>query len=376
MKKHLYLDYNASAPLRPPAQQAMIEAMAIVGNASSTHRFGSEVRKRLELARKVIADFLTVETKQVIFTSSGTEANNLAIKGFKGSVIVSAVEHPSVLKARTDAIICPVDRLGLIDLNVLANLLNQTQRPTLISVMMANNETGVIQPIQEVATLARRYGAQVHCDAVQAVGKIPISLPQLDIDFLSISAHKIGGPQGIGALIMAKELTVEPLLVGGGQERSYRSGTENFLGIIGFAAAIEESKKDNWAHIDYLRNTLENTIKKICPQAKVFAQDAERLANTSCISMPNVDSDIQIMSLDLAGYAVSAGPACSSGKVTSSTVLKAMGVPEQEAETAIRISLGWDTQASEIHDFINAWQQVYTSCNGSAFSEPKQYATA
>jgi len=369
MRKLLYLDYNASAPLRPGAKRAMIEAMDVIGNPSSTHHFGRTVRHHLELARKIIADFFEATPKQIIFTSSGTEANNLALKGDFASVIVSAVEHPSVLKARPDATICPVDSSGQIDLSRLTNLLTQSQKPTLVSVMLANNETGVIQPIKEVVALAKHHGALVHCDAIQAVGKIPIHWSQLGVDFLSISAHKIGGPQGVGALIISPEIPLRPLLVGGGQERSYRSGTENVLGIIGFASAIEAGQADNWTQVDHLRNTLERSIQKICPQATVFGGKANRLPNTTCISMPGVTNDIQIMNLDLAGCAVSAGPACSSGKVTPSTVLKAMGIPEKEAATAIRISLGWATQADEIDDFLGAWHTVYKSC--SPLSEHK-----
>lgn len=353
----LYLDYNATAPLRREARQAMLEGMELVGNGSSVHQFGRQVRQKIEQARQEVADFFKTVPANIIFTSGATEANHLALCGFEGCIIVSAVEHDSIDQARPDRFICPVDASGIIDLTVLEAFLKERSVPTLVCVMAANNETGVLQPLEKVVVLAKKYGAFVHCDAVQAIGRLPFSLE--GVDLISLSAHKLGGPQGVGALIMRADIPLKAQLRGGGQERSFRSGTENFLGIMGFAAALKVAKDKNWAVVEHVRDTLEMRLKGICPEALFVAQGVPRLPNTAVVIMKGVKSATQVMNFDLAGIAVSAGAACASGKVKSSRVLKAMGVPEVLADCAIRVSLGPTSQMDIIDQFLKVWMDIY-----------------
>lgn len=356
---HIYLDYNASAPLRREAKHAMMAIMEYVGNASSIHGYGRRVRQQLEEGRQHIADYFGIPSSRVIFTSGATEANNLALKGFRGTVIASAVDHDSVIKARPDALICPVNESGVILLDRLEELVLHAEKPVLISIMAANNETGVIQPIEAIRDLCTTYGAWFHCDAAQAIGRLTLPWSKIECDMISLSGHKIGGPSGVGALIIHEKLPLHPLIRGGGQERSFRSGTENVVGIVGFGAALKACQTDNWCGVEKNRDDLEKSLSEICPELKIFGQDVNRLPNTSNLTMPGVKSTVQLMNFDLSGIAVSAGSACSSGKVKSSHVLKAMNVRDEEAESSIRISLGCDTKAEEIHRFIAVWQELY-----------------
>lgn len=353
----LYLDYNATAPLCREAKQAMLEAMELVGNGSSVHQFGRQVRQKVEQARQEVADFFKTASSSVIFTSGATEANHLALCGFEGRIIVSAVEHDSVDQARTDRFVCPVDPQGIIDLTALETLLQEGNSPAMVSVMAANNETGVIQPLKQVVGLAKQYGAFVHCDAVQAMGRLPFSWE--GIDLISLSAHKLGGPQGVGALVMRTDVPLKAQLRGGGQERSFRSGTENFLGIVGFAAALKVAKGQDWGAVAQVRDTLEARLKALCPGALFLAQEAPRLPNTTALVMRGVKSATQVMSFDLAGIAVSSGAACGSGKVKSSRVLAAMGVPRELADCAIRVSLEPTSQISIVDRFLEVWMDIY-----------------
>jgi cysteine desulfurase len=355
----IYLDHNASTRLRREVKETMIKLMDHVGNASSIHGYGRTYRQHLEASRQKIADFMGVKSSQVIFTSGATEANNLALKGFNGQVIVSAIEHDSVLLARPDAFICSVDAQGLIQLNHLEDLLKKASKPALVAIMAANNETGVIQPLEAIHTLCRHYDAWFHCDAVQSIGKIKQSWSRLSGTMIALSAHKIGGPSGVGALIIDEKLPLSPLIQGGGQERSYRAGSENALGIVGFGTALEACHQDDWATISHYRDFLEMSIRQIAPEVAIFGNSVARLPNTTNLTMPGVSSAIQLMNFDLAGIAVSAGSACSSGKVKSSHVLKAMNVQKADAESSIRISLGWSTKQEEIHRFITVWQEIY-----------------
>ena len=353
----LYLDYNATAPLCREAKQAILEGMELVGNGSSVHQFGRQVRQRIEQARQEIANFFKIASANIIFTSGATEANHLALCGFEGRIIVSAVEHDSVDQARPDRLVCPVDAQGIIDLGALEILLKQGKSPTMISVMAANNETGVIQPLEQVVGLAKQYGAFVHCDAVQAIGRLPFSWK--GIDLISLSAHKLGGSQGVGALIMQTDVPIKPQLRGGGQERSFRSGTENFLGIVGFSAALKAAKDQDWVVVEQVRNALETRLKALCPDVLFLAQEASRLPNTAALIMKGVKSATQVMNFDLAGIAVSAGAACGSGKVKSSRTLKAMGVPGELADCSIRVSLGPTSQMDIVDRFIEVWMDIY-----------------
>ena len=346
---YTYLDHNATSPMRPVALDAMVEALQTGGNPSSVHRPGRAARARIDRARKQVATLVGALPAEVVFTSGGTEANNLALRGHS-RVLVSAIEHESVLKAVPDAERIPVDGNGVIDLAALERML--AGKPALVSVMIANNETGVIQPVAEVVRLARPAGVLVHCDAVQAAGKVPVDLHGLGVDYLSLSAHKLGGPTGVGALVVRDGAPFAADRVGGGQESYRRAGTENVAGIAGFGAAAEASR--DGLDVMALRDRIETSLP-----GKVYGAAAARLPNTTCLSMPGVKAETQVMALDLAGVAVSAGSACSSGKVTRSAVLTAMGVEASEAETAIRISCGWNTVFEDIDRLIAAWQGLY-----------------
>lgn len=355
-----YLDHNATSPIRPVALDAVVEALQAGGNPSSVHRPGRAARARLDRARRQVAALVGALPGEVVFTSGGTEANNLALRG-RSRVLVSAIEHESVLKAVADAERIPVDGNGLIDLAALERML--ADGPALVSVMLANNETGVIQPIAEVVRLARAAGALVHCDAVQAAGKVPVDLHGLGVDYLSVSAHKLGGPGGVGALVVRDGAPLATDRVGGGQESYRRAGTENVAGIAGFGAAAEASH--DGLDVSALRDRIEASMP-----GKVYGASAPRLPNTTCISMPGVKAETQVMALDLAGVAVSAGSACSSGKVARSAVLTAMGVDPAEAETAIRISCGWNTVFEDIERLIAAWQGLYIRVSHSDIARP------
>lgn len=354
----VYLDHNATAPLRPGVADAVAAALAETGNPSSVHHAGRLARRRLETARQQVAALVGACAEDVVFTSGGTEANALALRGCgRPRVLVSAVEHDSVRKAVPAAEVIPVDGNGLVRPDALAALLHADARPAVVSVMLANNETGVLQPVAALAELAHRHGALVHCDAAQAAGRIAVSVSDLGVDLLTLSAHKLGGPMGVGALVLPGNLEVVPILQGGGQERGRRAGTENLSGIVGFGAAVDAAAAElaGFSGLAVWRDELERRCRALVPGCQVYGAAAERLANTSCLSLPGVGSEVQVMALDLAGVAVSAGSACSSGKVRASHVLRAMGVPEQEAACAIRVSLGWSSQAKDVDAFLAAW---------------------
>jgi cysteine desulfurase len=363
---HIYLDCNATAPVHPEVIATVSRVMGRVGNASSVHAQGREARQDVEAARAAVARLVGAEPRNVIFTSGGTEADNLALKGSgERRLMVSAVEHGAVLAPALlhdpDAVILPVDGDGLIDLDRLEAALAGCGKPALVSVMLANNETGVIQPLARIAEIAHAHGALVHSDTVQSAGKIAVDIQALGADLISLSAHKIGGPQGVGALVLARDLEIAAEMVGGGQEMGRRSGTENVAGVAGFgrAAEIALERLADYVQLAALRDDMELRLRQIAPQARVFGGGAARLPNTSCISMPGVRSDTQVMAFDLAGIAVSAGSACSSGKVAASHVLEAMGVEREEAMTGIRVSMGLGTTAAEIDRFVDAWRELY-----------------
>ena len=360
MSRVSYLDYNATAPVRPAVIDAMRDVLERVGNPSSVHRFGREARRALEHARAQVAMMVGAAPSQVVFTSGGTEANNQALCGVCDPVAVSAIEHESVLAAVSYARRIPVDAAGRIDLAALEHELVGSA-PALVSVMLANNETGVIQPVRDVVELARRHGALVHSDAVQAGGKLAINLDELGVDYLTLSAHKLGGPQGVGALVVGLGLEPEALLRGGGQERRWRPGTENLSGIVGFGRACELAMADAgcWERTAALRDGLEARLTRLAPTAEVFGREVERLPNTSCITMPGVSNHTQLIEFDLAGIAVSTGSACSSGKVGPSHVLAAMGVDSAVAASAIRISFGWASTADDVDHLVDAWGRLY-----------------
>ena len=362
MASRAYLDYNATAPIRRSAAAAVSEALQLGGNPSSVHAFGRAARARLEDARDSVAALAGARPEQLVFTSGGTEANNLALTwALGGRVLVSAGEHSSILEAAPRAESVPLKADGRVDLAALEERLARAPRPSLVSLMLANNETGVIQPLAEAVRLARAAGVPVHCDAVQAAGKVALDISDLGVQLLSLSAHKIGGPAGVGALVVAEDLALEPLLRGGGQERRRRAGTENLPGIAGFAAAARESAGQlrEYGRLARLRDRIEAEATAIAPEVRIFGAEGPRLANTSCLAMPGVRAETQVMALDLAGVAVSAGAACSSGKVAPSHVLQAMGVEDALADGAIRVSLGWASVPEDVDLFLAAWAELY-----------------
>jgi cysteine desulfurase len=369
MNEPVYLDHNATTPIRPEALEASRQVLSILGNPSSVHRFGRDIRKHIEDARDSVGALVHAEPADIIFTSGGTEANNLALQGVQcDHVFVSAVEHVSVLDARDDLKRIPVDTNGIIDTAALDTALSQVSpQSALVSVMIANNETGVIQPVESVVEIAKEHGALVHCDAVQGAGKTPIEIKKLGIDLLSISSHKIGGPHGAGALIVNNVPNLAAIIRGGGQERGYRGGTENAPGIAGFgvAASLAADFADETARLIGLRDELEQRARKAVPDTIIFGDTVERLANTTCLTLPGMPSETQVMALDLAGVAVSAGAACSSGKVGASHVLEAMGAGAA-ANEAIRVSLGWTSAPGDIERFISAWASLHQQATAPA----------
>jgi cysteine desulfurase len=356
MEHTVYLDHNATTPIRPEAAEAVLAHLSSVGNPSSVHRFGRLARLTVEEARGRVARLVGAADADVIFTSGGTEANNLALAA-GGKIVVSAIEHDSVLGASGGVSTIPVNGDGIVDLQALEGMV--ADGADLVSVMLANNETGVVQPVAEVAAIARRHGALVHCDAVQAAGKIAIDLRALGVHMLSLSAHKLGGPGGVGALVLDGSLSIEPMLRGGGQEGRRRAGTENVAGIAGFGVAAELAGNGlvTFAGLAVLRDRLEQRLALLAPGTRFFGASVRRLPNTSCLAAPGLDSETQVMALDLDGVAISAGSACSSGKVSVSHVLAAMGWAQ--ASSAIRVSLGWNSRETDIDRFLDSWVALH-----------------
>jgi len=362
MTEIVYFDYNATTPPRPEVADAMMEVLRVAGNASAVHASGRAARARVEDARGSISALINAETSQIIFTGSGTEANNQALRSSgRNRVFVSAIEHEAVRNARADAEFIPVNTNGIINLDELENLLAASNVPAQVAVMLANNETGVIQPISQVSEIAHRHGALVHCDAVQAVGKIPVDVTVLGADSYALSSHKFAGPQGVGVLVLRSPDAIGRFVHGGGQERGLRAGTENVAGIVGLgvAARLAAEALPKYAKLAELRDELERRLRDIAPDMIVFGQASERLPSTSKMTMPGVPSDTQVMAMDLAGIAISAGSACAAGKVEAPFVLSAMGVADDISTTATRVSLGWQTRPEDLDKFVAAWEILY-----------------
>ncbi len=371
MAERVYLDWNATTPLRKEARAAMAAAFDLAGNPSSIHLEGRAARKLVEDARQQVAAAFSAEARNVVFTSGGTEANVLALQpGLMGRggpllrLIVSAIEHVSVLSgcqfAREAIELAPVTPDGVVELDKLRTLL-RSRPPALVSVMLANNETGVIQPIDKVAGIVHEAGGLLHVDAVQALGKIPIDVHALGADLVSISAHKLGGPKGVGAVVLAAELqNVAPLLRGGGQERNRRAGTENVAGIAGFGAAVAAALPalaSEMNRLTHLRNRLETGLEAYAG-VTIFGAASPRLPNTTLFAAPGIRAETAVIAFDLEGVAVSSGSACSSGKVTPSHVLKAMQVRPDLVQGAIRLSSGYLTSEADIERCLEAWRKL------------------
>ena len=377
----IYADYNATAPVRPEAKHAMMAALEVGANPSSVHGPGRAARKLLETARSQVAVAIGARAQDVIFTSGGTEANALALHGVVSqldrqcTLLVSAIEHEAVIKnagyagvAVETAYVTPT---GTLDLDWLRDRLSRWDASKngqpILALMLANNETGVIQPVAEAAAMVREAGGLTHCDAVQGLGKVLVNVGLLGVDYLALSAHKVGGPQGVGALWVRSGAPLKPVLFGGGQERSLRSGTENLSGIAGFGAATEAALRD-MPKLQALASSRDQMEAKLVSEAgvTVFGREADRLAQTSNFAIPGFRAETQVMAMDLGGVAVSSGSACSSGKVRASRVLTAMGFDEDEAAQAIRVSLGPETTEDEVLRFAETWLSKYRRARARA----------
>ncbi len=352
-----YLDANASQPLRPAALDAILAAFEVAGNPSSVHRAGRGVRRILEDARDVIARGFGGQPQDLVFTAGGTEADATAIHAMSAGrrLIISAIEHDAVRSAAAGAAILPVGPDGVADMDALEVLLS-AGNPSLVCLMLANNETGVIQPVEQAAAICRRYGAVLHVDAVQAAGRMPVRLDMIGAHSLAISSHKLGGPAGVGALLLAPDAPfAAPLVGGGGQERGRRGGTPAVALIAGFAAAVQANEADDPHRLATMRDAAEQAAQAC--GAVVCGDPKNRLPNTSCIALPGTAAGVQVIALDLEKIAVSAGAACSSGKVQTSHVLQAMGLGTLAGE-AIRVSLPWNVTEADIDAFASAYRRV------------------
>ena len=359
MKEKIYFDANSTAPIRPEVIHLMSEIMGRVGNASSVHGFGRDARKAIEDARRIISSTLDVDAAQIIFNSGATEGNITVLKGFEGQrILVSAIEHPSIIDSGIPHEVIPVTSDGVVDLEAYKKMLSSAPAPALVSVMLANNETGVIQPIEEVAKLAKEAGAMFHCDAVQAYGRIPFTRASIHADFVTISAHKIGGPQGVGALVIAPGVKPYRLFQGGGQEKRQRGGTENVAGIAGFGLAAEMAcgSIEEFQKLSVLRDEI-NAHFMTCESVSIYGANTTRTANTSLIRIEGLSNDTLLMAFDLEGIAVSAGSACSSGKSSLSHVVYAMGEKSPNVAT-LRISLPRNTGEKEVEQLLAVWDKL------------------
>ncbi len=375
-KRRTYLDWNATAPLRREAREAMLRALDTAGNPSSVHCEGRAARRIIEDARERVATLVGAKPAEVVFTSGATEANNAVLRSGWDNIFAAGIEHGSVLApiggcAAQHAEI-PVGTNGVVDLSgidaVFAAHAALAATAGLATLQLANNETGVLQPVAEIAEIARKHGIRVHSDATQAVGRVPVNFANLAIDYLTLSSHKIGGPMGAGALVLRDGAPLAPWQTGGGQERRQRAGTENVAAIAGFgaAAAAATAELPNYGRVARMRDRLENEMLRISSDARIIGQNAPRLANTSCIALPGRAAETLVATFDLAGLAVSAGSACSSGKVAESHVLVAMGLPAALTRAAIRISIGPTTTEQDIAAFLAAWANIARSAAARA----------
>jgi cysteine desulfurase len=372
MQNRVYLDWNATAPLRSEARSAMATACDLSGNPSSVHAEGRAARRMVEDARAAVADAVGADARNVVFTSGGTEANSLALTpGLRrdsglpiNRLIVTAIEHASVLAGgrfpREAIETLQVTQSGVADLDHLREMLARGP-PALVSVMSANNETGALQPVEEIADIVHGGAGLLHVDAIQSFGKIPFNIKSLGTDLISVSAHKIGGPKGVGAVVLAEGLTgLEAAIRGGGQELGRRAGTENVAGIAGFGAAVKAAMRslgDDLSRLENLRSRLEIGLRQT-PGIIVFCENVPRLPNTTLFTVPGLKAETAVIGFDLEGIAVSSGSACSSGKVQTSHVLEAMGVGPELARGAVRLSLGWSTAEADIDRALEAWRKL------------------
>lgn len=362
-KTPVYCDYNAGAPVRAEAAVAMSRALAAGGNPSSVHATGRRARALIEDAREKLAGMLGASAENVVLTSGATEALHLALTSTgAASLVISAVEHDAVYEHATRSLkterTAPVDANGVIGLAALGALLAEAPKPALVAVQLANNETGVIQPIARIAALCREHGALLLVDAAQAFGRIPVNIADLDASYLVVSSHKIGGPPGVGALVLAPGAPFSVARFGGGQERGRRPGTENMPAVVGFAVAAEWALRDLDADAKRLAAMRDRFEAGLPTDAIVFGARAPRLPNTSNFALPGLAAETAVIAMDLEGVAISSGAACSSGKVRSSRVLAAMGVPAELAKAALRVSFGHESKGSDVDEALHALTKI------------------
>lgn len=366
-RDRIYLDHNATVPLRPEARAAMIDALDHVGNPSSVHAEGRAARAMIERSRDAIRALVGARNADVTFTSGATEANNWVLRAGWDTIIHAGVEHDSILgpaeKSGARLVALPVEHTGEVRVSAIADHVLLGSRPLgrdLVTLQLANSETGVLQDVATAADFCAAHDVFTHCDAVQAPGRIPVSFDDLGIDAMTISSHKIGGPGGVGCLITRPSLALAPHIFGGGQEMRRRAGTENVAAISGFgaAAAAALAELDATDAIRHLRDQLEDGIRALTPSAEIIGADADRLPNTTCVAVPGLKAETLVIKFDLAGIAISAGSACSSGKVGASSSLGAMQLEPALANAAIRISLGWTTSNNDLEPFLSTWQTI------------------
>ncbi len=370
-KEHIYLDYNATAPLHPDAWEVMSGILSpsnAAYNASSVHYFGRTGRKYIEIAREQVAKLVGASANQVTFNSGATEGNNTILLYFakkypSETILIADGQHPSIMESLNildNVKVIPIDKNGLVKLDILEEMLSGSTKVSLVSCAYANNETGAIQNVSELSNITHKYGALFHCDGVQAAGKIPVNIEESGIDFLTLSSHKIGGAQGVGALISGICGQSPALLFGGGQENHMRAGTQNIAGIAGFGAA-SKAARDNlgeYQNLSRLRGKLESKLKELSPDITIYSKDVQRIPNTCFFSVNGLNAQNILMALDLDGVAISNGSACSSGSVRPSLTLKAMGCDEKTASNSLRISMGWATKESDIDAFLEKWKKI------------------
>jgi cysteine desulfurase len=366
MSKKIYLDHNGTTPLHPDVKKAMREALNLYGNPSSLYAGGRQMRELVENARVEIANFIGAKPDEIIFTGSGTEANNTVLSLVKKELITSTIEHPAILepakfltKQNINVVYINVDKYGKIDINQLQKTISK--QTELVSVMMVNNEIGTIQDIKTIAEIAHQHGALFHTDAIQALGKIPVNAAELGIDLLTMSAHKLYGPKGVGALYVKNKTPFQPFILGGHQEQNRRGGTENTLGIIGFAKAVEMRTKEMPKEHDRLlalKNMLKNGIKERIPDVQFNGHPQDSVTNTLNVSFAGAEGESILLYLDLEGIAISTGSACASGSLDPSHVLLATGLSAEYAHGSIRFSLGRENTKNDIEYVLEVLPKV------------------
>ncbi len=374
----VYLDNNATTVLKPEVIEAMSQALNMFGNPSSTHHYGRVARQAMDEARRAVADLVGVRSEQVVFTAGGTEANNMAIYGaFMASearkIVLTATEHSSVLKQvaslvasqGAEADFLKLNELGLVDLQALENTLKEGDI-AVVTVMYANNETGIIQPIADIAALCKKYAVPFHTDAVQVVGKQAVNFAELGCNTLSLSCHKFAGPKGVGALIVDGKTALEPLVIGGGQERGRRGGTENTLGIVGAGEAIKQAQamQKDMPRVQALRDKTEQALKNVSNEIIIVGENSPRMPHCLSVITPGLEGELAVMSMDMKGICVSHGSACSSGKIEPSHVLKALGYSDDLAKCGLRIAFSWQNTDEDADKFIEAFSEIYKRIKG------------